>query len=80
MKTIFLFCCLVLFASAAHAQVKVSFTLNTTDAYGNALVESRYYWVYRPSGLSTATPVPMILVMESSPNGTPQNFLNTKAN
>ncbi len=80
MKTIFTFLSLVLLASAAHAQaVKVNFTLNTTDAYGAPLVEARYYWVYRPAGLSKSTPVPMILVFESTANQTPQGFLNTKA-
>ena len=52
----------------AATTVKVSFTLNTTDPYGAPLVENRYYYVYRPDGLSFSNPVPMILVMEASPN------------
>jgi hypothetical protein len=64
----------------AAAAVKVNFTLNTSDPYGNQMVESRYYYLYRPDGLSTNTPVPMILVMEASPNSGAAGFLNAKAN
>ena len=71
---------LLALACAAHAQVKVNFTLNTTDASGAPLMQSRYYWVYRPAGLSTSAPVPMLLNMESTANGTPLNAFNTKAN
>ncbi|HPA17764.1 MAG TPA: putative Ig domain-containing protein [Verrucomicrobiae bacterium] len=63
----------------AATAVKVNFTLNTTDAYGTPMVENRFYYVYRPDGLSTNSPVPMILVMEASPNGSPAGFLNAKA-
>jgi poly(3-hydroxybutyrate) depolymerase len=79
LKMSFAFLSLFLFVSTALGQVKVNFTLNTTDAYGMPLVESRYYWVYRPSGLSRATPVPMLLVMEYGANGTPTGEFNAKA-
>ena len=63
----------------AASAVKVNFTLNTTDAYGVPIVEDRYYYVYRPDGLSSNTPVPMILVMEASPSSGPASMLNAKA-
>ena len=63
----------------AATAVKVNFTLNTTDKYGYPITQSRYYYVYRPDGLSTATPVPMILVMEASPNSGAASMLNAKA-
>src|SRR2546423_11987896 len=52
------------FASAAASAA--TFTLNTTDEYGKPLVETRSYTVYRPAGLSTATPVPAIVVLLGS--------------
>lgn len=65
-------------AQAATA-VKVSFTLNTTDKYGAPITQSRYYYLYRPDGLSSNIPVPMILIMEASPNSGPASMLNAKA-
>lgn len=47
--------------------VRVDFTLRTTDAYGGAMTESRYYFVYRPDNLPRTSPVPMVLVMEGGP-------------
>src|SRR5438094_212488 len=44
----------------------VTFTLNTTDEYGQPLAQTRSYTVYRPSGLSTAAPVPAIIVLLGS--------------
>jgi poly(3-hydroxybutyrate) depolymerase len=44
----------------------VNFTLDTTDENGAPITENRYYYVYRPDGLSKTTPVPMVLVMDSS--------------
>jgi poly(3-hydroxybutyrate) depolymerase len=69
MKTASSFLSLVVFATNALAatDVRVNFTLNTTDENGAPLTESRYYYVYRPDGLSKAAPVPMVLVMDSSP-------------
>jgi poly(3-hydroxybutyrate) depolymerase len=48
----------------AATDVRVNFTLNTTDPYGAPLKQNRFYWVYRPDNLSKTTPVPMILVMD----------------
>ena len=69
------------FAGAAFAatDVRVDFTLNTTDAYGGPLTESRYYFVYRPDNLSKTIFVPMILVMEASPGGGAATFFHRKA-
>ena len=69
MKRSLLFLSLVALAGEAFAAtpLKVSFTLNTTDANGAPLVESRFYHVYRPDGFPRTTPLPMILVLESGP-------------
>src|SRR5690349_2101780 len=48
----------------AATDVRVNFTLNTTDETGAPIAESRNYFVYRPDNLSKATPAPMVLVME----------------
>jgi poly(3-hydroxybutyrate) depolymerase len=58
--------CLAMLAGCALAatDVRVSFTLNTTDPYGAPIKQNRLYWVYRPDNLSKTTPVPMILVMD----------------
>jgi len=53
----------------------VDFTLNTADAYGAPLTQTRTYWVYRPDNLSRNAPVPMILVMDGSVSA----FLHRKA-
>jgi len=66
-------------AAFAGTQTKISFTLNTTDDNGAHVSQNRYYWVYRPTGLALATPVPMMLELECSPNGTPVTFMNAKA-
>lgn len=66
-------------SAAAATPVKVDFILNTTDAYGAPVVENRYYYVYRPDGLSTAAPVPMVLVLEASPGSGPATMFNAKA-
>jgi poly(3-hydroxybutyrate) depolymerase len=69
MKTALVFLSLVVCAVSALAatDVRVNFTLSTTDENGAPITENRYYYVYRPDGLSKATPVPMVLVMDSSP-------------
>ena len=56
-RALFIFLALASSAQAATA-VKVNFTLNTTDAYGNALVQSRFYYKYRPDGFPMTTPLP----------------------
>jgi poly(3-hydroxybutyrate) depolymerase len=66
-------------ASAWASDTKVSFTLNTSDAYGGALQESRYYYVTRPDGLSKAKPVPMILVFEAGANSGPDGLFRAIA-
>jgi hypothetical protein len=65
MKTAFLFLSLVACATSALAatDVRVNFTLNTTDENGAPIAENRYYYIYRPDGLSRTVPVPMVLVM-----------------
>ena len=66
-------------AFAATART-VNFTLNTTDAYGKPMVQSRVYYVYRPDGLARTTPVPMVLIMDAAPTtGAAGGFLNRKA-
>ncbi len=65
--------------ACAATAVKVNFTLSTTDKNGNPITQNRYYYLYRPDGLSTASPVPMILVMEASPNSGAATMLNAKA-
>ncbi len=76
MKTRALFLSLVVCVTRVQAatDVRVDFTLHTTDVYGAPLTQSRCYYVYRPNGLSKA-PVPMVLVMDGSPAG----FLHRKA-
>lgn len=82
MKTVFWFLSLVVCVTSALAatDVRVNFTLNTTDENGAPIAESRYYYVYRPDGLSTRTPVPMVLVMEAVANNGPAGFFHRKAN
>jgi poly(3-hydroxybutyrate) depolymerase len=72
-----LFLFLVIWASnvLAATDVRINFTLHTTDENGAPITENRFYYVYRPDGLSKATPVPMVLVMDSSP----ATFLHRKA-
>ena len=48
----------------AATDVRVNFTLNTTDAYGAPIRQNRFYFVYRPDNLPKTSPVPMILVMD----------------
>jgi poly(3-hydroxybutyrate) depolymerase len=65
----------------AATAVKVTFTLNTTDAYGSPLTQSRCYYKYRPDGFPTNTPLPMVLIMEAGPDsGSADSVLNAKAN
>ena len=70
--------CFAVLASAGFAatDVRVDFTLNTTDAFGAPVQEQRFYYVYRPDNLPKTTPVPMVLVMTGS--GT-AGFLHAKA-
>lgn len=81
MRMWFQFLCTTLCAGGAFAAtaVKVNFTLNTTDAYGNPMVQNRFYYKYRPDGLSTATPVPMVLIFEAGPDGGAAGVFNGKA-
>lgn len=53
---------------AAATDVKVDFTLNTTDENGAPIQQARTYYVYRPDNLSRANPVPMVLVMDAAPS------------
>ena len=63
----------------AATDVRVNFTLNTADVSGAPLQEQRYYYVYRPDNLPKTKPVPMVLVMEASPNSGPAGFFHRKA-
>jgi poly(3-hydroxybutyrate) depolymerase len=58
----------------AATDVRVDFTLNTTDRYGNPIQQQRYYYVYRPDGLSKAKPVPLVMVLEASAGSGPATF------
>ena len=66
MRKALLLLCFVVLASDAFAatDVRIDFTLNTTDAYGAAIQQNRYYYIYRPDNLSRSTPVPVILAMD----------------
>lgn len=81
MKTVLVFLTLVVGATSAWAatDVRVDFTLNTLDRTGVPVTQSRYYYVYRPDGLSKATPVPMILHMECVANEGAATWLHRKA-
>ncbi|MGI8745521.1 MAG: hypothetical protein ACR2NN_23700 [Bryobacteraceae bacterium] len=81
MRSAFLLLCMLTLASDGFAatDVRVDFTLNTTDAGGGALQQKRYYYVYRPDSLPKTNPVPMILVMEASPGSGSAAFLHRKA-
>src|ERR1035437_5544579 len=46
----------------AATDVRVNFTLDTTDADGTPIQQQRYYYVYRPDNLPRTSPVPMLLV------------------
>ena len=63
----------------AATAVKVSFTLNTNDKYGAPITQDRYYYLYRPDGFSTNTPLPALLVMEYSPGGAAISSFNAKS-
>jgi poly(3-hydroxybutyrate) depolymerase len=63
----------------AATDVRVDFTLHTTDVYGAPLTQNRYYYVYRPDGLSQAVPVPVVLALETVPGGGPYAFFHRKA-
>lgn len=77
MRTALLSLCLVILPSGfAATDVRVDFTLNTTDASGAPVQQRRYYYVYRPDNLPKTTAVPMVLVMTGS--GT-AGFLHRKA-
>jgi poly(3-hydroxybutyrate) depolymerase len=81
MRRVFLSLSLVILAANARAatDVRVNFTLNTTNRNGVPVTQSRYYYVYRPNGLSKAIPVPMVLRMECVANEGPAAFLHRKA-
>ena len=66
-------------SSFGATDVKVNFTLHTTDAYGSPLTETRYYYLYRPDNLSKTSSVPMVLLMEGSPGSGAATFLHRKA-
>ncbi len=59
----------------AATDVRVNFVLNTTDASGAPIRQNRYYYVYRPDGLSKSAPAPVVVVMDG---GAP-TFLHRKA-
>ena len=63
----------------AATDVRVDFTLNTTDEDGAPLTESRYYYLYRPDNLPKTTPIPMILAMEASAGSGPAGFFHSRA-
>src|ERR1035437_8690213 len=59
--------CLLCFAvlasdGLAATDVRVNFTLDTTDADGTPIQQQRYYYVYRPDNLPRTNPLPMVRV------------------
>jgi poly(3-hydroxybutyrate) depolymerase len=62
----------------AATDVRVDFTLATTDDTHAPITQARTYYVYRPDGLSRATPVPMVLHMAAGA-GDIASFLHRKA-
>ena len=79
--TLFLFLWFGMAARCGFAaqDVRVNFTLNTTDVNGNPIQESRYYYIYRPDGLSTTAPAPMLLVLEPSVDSGPETDFHNEA-
>src|SRR5262245_16063684 len=67
-------------AAPVSAATQFTFTLNTHDEYGAPLTQSRLYYVYRPTGLSTATPVPLLIIFEGGPDSGAYGMFNTVAN
>ena len=64
----------------AATDVRNAFTLNSTDAYGTPVVQSRSYFVYRPDNLPRTASVPMVLVMDAAPStGAGGGFFHRKA-
>jgi poly(3-hydroxybutyrate) depolymerase len=51
----------------AATDVKVGFTLRTTDASGSPVTQQRSYFVYRPDNLPKDTPAAMVLNMGNKP-------------
>src|SRR5215831_12332804 len=66
-------------AMFAAQDIRVNFTLNTADPHGAPISQSRLYYVYRPDNLQRSTPVPVVLIMEASPNSGPAVFFHRKA-
>jgi poly(3-hydroxybutyrate) depolymerase len=55
--------------AATAADLRVDFTLNTRDAQGAPLQQKRFYWVYRPDGLSRTASVPMVISLDGGKPG-----------
>ena len=68
-RTVLLPICSFLLAGSCFAatDVRVDFTLNTTDPYGAPLRQNRYYYIFRPDGLPKSAPAPLVLLMDGSP-------------
>lgn len=66
-------------AAPPATDVPVQFTLETKDAKGAPLVQTRHYSVYRPANLSRDTPAPMVLCMECRGGDYPAKFLHAAA-
>jgi poly(3-hydroxybutyrate) depolymerase len=65
--------------SWAATDVKVEFTLKTTDAAGAAITQNRFYYVYRPDNLARDKPAPLVLCMECRGGDLPAKFFHRKA-
>jgi poly(3-hydroxybutyrate) depolymerase len=74
-----LFLLLLANLSFAVTDLKVDFTLDTADPYGVSLQQHRYYYLYRPDNLPRVTPIPIILLLEASPNSGPATFFHFMA-
>jgi poly(3-hydroxybutyrate) depolymerase len=67
MKNRLLPLCFVLAGSVfAATEVRYTFTLQTTDADGMPIQQTRSYVVYRPDNLPRTTPVPLVVVLDNS--------------
>ena len=63
----------------AATDVRVNFTLKTTDASGAPTTQERFYYVYRPDNLPKDKPAAMVLCMECRGGDLPAKLLHRKA-
>jgi polyhydroxybutyrate depolymerase len=68
MRAVLLLSCFLMLAGEgfAAADVRVEFTLHTTDANGAPVEQHRLYFLYRPDNLPKTGPVPVVLIMSGA--------------